>query len=113
MPGPVWHCRQPIQDVLLTWEGEQHAVFFDLETGDTHLIAALGAQLAEWLAVEPMDRDQLLHRLTHDVDWDEMPSPEALAELLNSHLHRLADIHLLAESPATTPVEALAEEPSA
>lgn len=113
MPGPVWHCRQPIQDVLLAWEGEQHAVFFDPVSGDTHLIAALGAQLAEWLAVEPMGRDQLLHRLTHDVDWDELPSPDELADLLNAHLRRLKEVHLLAESPATTPVEALAEEPSA
>jgi len=64
MPDPAWRCRQPIAEVLLAWEGEQHAVYFDPESGDTHLIAALGAQLAEWLAAGPLDRDQLLARLT-------------------------------------------------
>jgi PqqD family protein of HPr-rel-A system len=115
MPGPVWHCRTPIQDVLLAWEGEQHAVFFDPVTGDTHLIAALGAQLAEWLAAEPLDHDQLLHRLAHDVDWDEPPSAEALNEMLHLHMGRLAEVHLLAQAPAAPPSATRdpLEEPSA
>ncbi|WP_431259675.1 HPr-rel-A system PqqD family peptide chaperone [Roseateles chitinivorans] len=75
MAGAAWRCRQPLADVLLAWEGEQHAVYFDPDSGDTHLIAALGAQLAEWLAAEPLDRDQLLARLARDVDWDEPPRP--------------------------------------
>jgi PqqD family protein of HPr-rel-A system len=85
--------------VLLAWEGEQHAVFFDPVGGDTHLIAALGAQLAEWLAAEPLDRDQLRHRLAHDIDWDQPPTPDALDDLLDLHLNRLIDIRLLAEEP--------------
>ncbi|MDH0863732.1 HPr-rel-A system PqqD family peptide chaperone [Mitsuaria sp. GD03876] len=100
MPAPAWRCAQPLADVLLAWEGEQHAVYFDPASGDTHLIAALGAQLAEWLAAEPLDRDQLLRRLARDVDWDEPPAPDALAELLDLHLTRLAEIHLLSEAPA-------------
>lgn len=103
MPGPVWHCRHPIHNVLLAWEGEQHAVFFDPRSGDTHLIAAIGAQLAEWLAVQPLGRDQLLQRLTQDVEWDEPPAPGALADLLDLHLSRLADVHLLVELPASAP----------
>ena len=103
MAGPAWHCRQSLNDVLLAWEGEQHAVYFDPESGDTHLIAALGAQLAEWLADGPLDRDQLLQRLAREVDWDEPPSPEALSEILALHLRRLAEIHLLSEDPAQEP----------
>lgn len=99
MARVAWHCRQPLEDVLLAWEGEQHAVFFDAVSGDTHLIAALGTQLAEWLAAGPLDRDQLLHRLAHDVDWDEPLAPDALAALLELHLQRLSDIHLLVERP--------------
>lgn len=100
MTGPAWRCPLQLADVLLAWEGEQHAVFFDPASGDTHLIAALGAQLAEWLAAQPMDRDQLLARLATDIDWDEPPEPAQLGELLDSHLRRLADIHLLAQEPA-------------
>lgn len=114
MPGPVWHCRQPIHDVLLAWEGEQHAVFFDPVSGDTHLIGALGAQLAEWLSAEPLDRDQLLQRLAHDVDWDERPAADALADLLDQHLQRLSDAHLLArpsDAPPHVPMQV--EEPTA
>lgn len=96
MPGPAWHCRQPIEEVLLAWEGEQHAVYFDPDSGDTHLIAALGVQLAEWLAAGPLTHGQLLERLARDVDWDEPPTPDALSELLDLHLRRLAEIHLLA-----------------
>lgn len=109
MPGPVWHCRRPIADVLLAWEGEQHAVFFDALSGDTHLIAAVGAQLAEWLSAQPLDRDQLLRRLTQDVDWDEQPTPEALADMLDLHLRRLAEVNLLVE----VPVDVAAQEPVA
>jgi len=103
MAGAAWRCRPSLTDVLLAWDGEQHAVYFDPDTGDTHLIAALGAQLAEWLAAGPLDRDQLLQRLARDVDWDEPPAPEALTELLDLHLRRLAEIHLLAEGPVEEP----------
>jgi len=113
MPGPAWHCRQPIAEVLLAWEGEQHAVYFDPDSGDTHLIAALGVQLAEWLSAEALDRDQLLLRLARDVDWDEPLAPEALAELLDLHLRRLTDIHLLAPLPVETSARVPAQEPVA
>ncbi|OWQ86337.1 hypothetical protein CDN99_21135 [Roseateles aquatilis] len=96
----TWRCLHPIADVLLAWEGEQHAVFFDPRSGDTHLIAALGAQLAEWLADGPLTREDLLHRLATAVDWDEPPTPDMLADLLDLHLSRLADIQLLAEETA-------------
>ncbi|MBO9688395.1 HPr-rel-A system PqqD family peptide chaperone [Roseateles chitosanitabidus] len=99
MTSPAWRCPHPLSDVLLAWEGEQHAVFFDPVAGDTHLIAALGAQLAEWLAAEPLTRAQLLARLATEVEWDEPPAPDALAELLDLHLQRLADIHLLTREP--------------
>jgi PqqD family protein of HPr-rel-A system len=105
MAAAAWRCRQELADVLLAWEGEQHAVYFDPDSGDTHLIAALGAQLAEWLAAEPLDRDQLLARLARDVDWDEPPTDEALADLLELHLRRLADIHLLMRADAADAVE--------
>ena len=107
MAAAAWRCRQSLADVLLAWEGEQHAVYFDPDSGDTHLIAALGALLAEWLAAEPLDREQLLARLARDVDWDEPPTPEALAELLDLHLRRLADIHLL--MPPADRADAVAE----
>ncbi|WP_431049640.1 HPr-rel-A system PqqD family peptide chaperone [Roseateles sp. L2-2] len=95
--------------MLLAWEGEQHAVFFNPESGDTHLIAALGVQLAEWLVDGPLRRDQLLTRLAREVDWDEIPTPEALAELLDLHLRRLVAIQLL----TPVDVEDLAQEPVA
>jgi PqqD family protein of HPr-rel-A system len=113
MAGAAWRCRQPIAEVLLAWEGEQHAVYFDPDSGDTHLIAALGAQLAEWLAAEPLDRDQLLTRLARDVDWDEPPTPEALAELLDLHLRRLADVHLLTPVDLAEGMADAVEEPVA
>lgn len=113
MPGTAWRCRQPIAEVLLAWEGEQHAVYFDPDSGDTHLIAALGAQLAEWLAVEPLDRDQLLARLRRDIDWDERPTPEALEDLLDLHLRRLADAHLLTPVTLAEASVDTAEEPVA
>lgn len=101
MSASAWHCPHPLSDVLLAWEGEQHAVFFDPVSGDTHLIAALGAQLAEWLAAAPLTRDQLLARLAAEVDWDEPPEPAVLADMLDRHLARLADVHLLTqEQPA-------------
>jgi len=96
----TWRCAHPLADVLRAWEGEQHAVFFNPASGDTHLIAALGAQLAEWLAAAPSTRQQLLERLARDVDWDEPPSPEALADLLDLHLHRLVEIELLVAETA-------------
>lgn len=113
MPGQAWHCRQPIAEVLLAWEGEQHAVYFDPVRGDTHLIAALGVQLAEWLSAEALDRDQLLLRLVRDVDWDEPLAPETLAELLDLHLRRLTDIHLLAPWPVEASARMPAQEPVA
>lgn len=113
MAGPAWRCRPSLADVLQAWEGEQHAVYFDPVSGDTHLIAALGAQLAEWLTEAPLDRDQLLARLAHDVDWDERPAPDALAELLDLHLHRLTEIHLLVEEPIAAAVTEAAGEPVA
>ena len=105
MAGAAWRCRQSLADVLLAWEGEQHAVFFDPVSGDTHLIAALGAQLAEWLSEQPLTRDQLLRRLAQDVEWDETPTPDALTDLLDLHLSRLAEVHLLVELPADVPAE--------
>ncbi|ANH69490.1 hypothetical protein ABE85_21375 [Mitsuaria sp. 7] len=113
MAGAAWRCRQPIAEVMLAWEGEQHAVYFDPDSGDTHLIAALGAQLAEWLAAEPLDRDQLLARLARDVDWDEPPAPEALAELLDLHLRRLAEVHLLTPVDRAEAAADAVEEPVA
>lgn len=94
-----WRCPHVIDDVLLAWEGEQHVVFFSPDSGDTHLLATLAAQLAEWLAEAPLTRDQLLERLRTQVDWDELPPPDALAELLDHHLRRLAQIQLLTEEP--------------
>ncbi|WAC73847.1 HPr-rel-A system PqqD family peptide chaperone [Roseateles sp. SL47] len=96
----TWRCAHRLNEVLRAWEGEQHAVFFNPASGDTHLVAALGAQLAEWLSAAPLTRTQLLHRLTHEVDWDEQPDPDALADLLDLHLRRLVDIELLLEEPA-------------
>lgn len=93
----TWRCVHPESEVLRAWEGEQHAVFFNPASGDTHLIDALGAQLAQWLRDTPMAREQLLVRLTRDVDWDDTPSPEALADLLDLHLRRLVDIELLVQ----------------
>jgi PqqD family protein of HPr-rel-A system len=96
----TWRCAHRLHEVLRAWEGEQHAVFFNPASGDTHLVAALGAQLAEWLSAAPLTRTQLLHRLAHEVDWDEQPDPDALADLLDLHLRRLVDIELLLEEPA-------------
>lgn len=96
----VWRCLQPLDRVLLAWEGEQHAVFYDPLTGDTHLIAALGLQLAEWLQDGPLPRQALRDRLAQDVDWDAPPSPEQLDDMLDLHLQRLSDIHLLAAEPS-------------
>jgi PqqD family protein of HPr-rel-A system len=96
-PAATWRCAHRVSEVLRAWEGEPHAVFFNPASGDTHLIAALGAQLAEWLQATPLTREQLLHRLTHDVDWDDTPTPEALADLLDLHLRRLVDIELLVQ----------------
>lgn len=100
MADAAWCCRHPLPDVLLAWEGEQHVVYFDPVSGDTHLIAALGAQLAEWLADGPRSRAALLALMQTAIDWDQPPSPESMEELLDHHLHRLAEIHLLAEEPA-------------
>ncbi|SEK79508.1 PqqD family protein, HPr-rel-A system [Roseateles sp. YR242] len=96
----TWRCTHPLAEVLRAWEGEQQAVFFNPASGDTHLIAALGAQLAEWLSTVPLNRQQLLHRLAHEVDWDDMPGTEALADLLDLHLRRLVEIELLVEEPS-------------
>ncbi len=95
----TWRCAHRVSEVLRAWEGEPQAVFFNPASGDTHLIAALGAQLAEWVQTTPLTRDQLLHRLTHDVDCDDTPSPEALADLLDLHLRRLEEIELLVREP--------------
>ena len=98
MAGAAWHCRPSLNDVLLAWEGEQHAVYFDPDTGDTHLIAALGAQLAEWLAAGPLDRDQLLQRLARDIDWDEPPMPDSTHARLEAEATKKASGRIAAES---------------
>lgn len=94
-----WHCPHRLTDVLLAWEGEQHAVFFDPRSGDTHLIAALGAWLAEWLQSGPLTDAALAQRLLDELDGD-LPDGLSAPELLAQHLPRLADIGLLEEGPA-------------
>lgn len=95
--APSWRCTHDLNRVLQSWEGEQHAVFFDPATGDTHLIHVIGALLAELGSAGPQTEPALLAALAEAVDPVEAPDAAGLQELLRTHLHRLVVIGLLEE----------------
>ena len=90
----AWHCAHPIDEVLLAWEGEQHAVFFNPVTGDTHLIGAMALLLLDMIGRVGQSREQLQALLHNEFEAEQVALPP---DLLNSHLQRLSDIGLLSE----------------
>jgi len=90
----AWRCAHKTKDVLLAWEGEQHVVFFNPNSGDTHLVSAFALLLTEMLAPEALSRAQIVANLTEGLETDvDLPA------LLDTHLPRLTTIGLLQEVP--------------
>ena len=92
----TWRCAYPFSDkILLSWDDEQHAVFFDPATGDTHLVSSLAVLIADILGAASMDFDELLQGVRDSVETD---VGQDLEDTLHHHLRRLTAIGLLQET---------------
>jgi PqqD family protein of HPr-rel-A system len=88
---------QRAEAVLHYWDDEQHAVFFEPSSGDTHQVSALAVFLADALEAGPLGLDALFSAVgeTLETQVDEDPR-----ELLRRHLDRLVSLGLLQELTA-------------
>ena len=67
--------------------GEDRVVYFDLASGDTHLISPFAAYLLQQFGAHPMDLNELINRISPDIDpldLDQVTqtTPDVLAELV-------------------------------
>jgi hypothetical protein len=67
--------------------GESTVVYFDLASGDTHLISDFAAYLIQQLAGQPMGIEALVNQISPDIDPDDLPevtqvTPGVLEELV-------------------------------
>lgn len=92
-----WRCVARAQELLRCWDGEQHAVFFDPASGDTHLVSTLAGLLVDVVGDGSMDFEALLLELQDSL---ELAEDQALSSTLRTHLQRLTDIGLLQEVAA-------------
>ena len=76
MPGRFYDC------------GESSVVYFDLQTGDTHLVSDFAAHVIETLAIKPMDANTLIDAVAMDIATEDRPDlatviPDILGELIS------------------------------
>jgi len=92
-----WRRADRAQDLLRCWDGEQHAVFFDPASGDTHLVSVLAGLLIDVMGQDCMAFETLLDEVQDSL---ELAEDQDLSSTLRTHLQRLTDIGLLKEVPA-------------
>ena len=89
----------PIETLMQSWENEEHVVFFDPRSGDTHLLSALAGLLLELLDQQTRDFDTLVAAVHEALG----PTPEhadALPAQVQAHLQLLSRLGLVQELPA-------------
>ena len=96
-----WRGAQsaPIEALMQSWEGEEHVVFFDPASGDTHLLSALAGLLLELLDHRTRDLDTLVAAVREALD-PTFGNADALPEQVREHLQLLSRLGLLQELPA-------------
>ena len=67
--------------------GEGMVVYFDPASGDTHLVSDFAAYLIQQFADQPMDIEELINRISPDIDSGDLlemteATPDVLAELV-------------------------------
>jgi PqqD family protein of HPr-rel-A system len=63
---------------------ESTTVYFDCTSGDTHLLSEFAAHLLQAIAQQPMTIDQLIEKVSSDVEPnDRSELGSAIAEILN------------------------------
>jgi PqqD family protein of HPr-rel-A system len=80
VPGRFYDC------------GEESVVYFDLQTGDTHLVSTFAAHVIRLLTSQPMDSDTLMERLAEDIAGEDLPY---LAEVLPNILEELTSLDVV------------------
>ena len=68
--------------------GEESVVYFDLQSGDTHLVSDFAAHIIALLADRTMDIQELVTAVAPDIEADDLPAltealPDILAELIS------------------------------
>ena len=89
----------PIETLMQSWEGEEHVVFFDPSSGDTHLLSALAGLLLELLDHRTHELDTLVAAVREALG----PTPEnadTLPAQVHEHLQLLSRLGLVQELPA-------------
>lgn len=80
VPGRFYDCR------------ESSIVYFDLQTGDTHLVNNFTAHVIRVLADHPMDFNRLIENLASDVEAEDRSS---MAEVLPGILDELISLNMI------------------
>jgi hypothetical protein len=67
--------------------GESTVVYFDLASGDTHLISDFAAYLIQQLTAQPLGIEALVNQISPDINPDDLPevtqaTPGVLEELV-------------------------------
>lgn len=85
--------------MVLAWEGEDHLVFFDALSGDTHLLSAFSLLLAEAMKDDSLTQAEILHKLLAHVGSD-LSGEMDTAAILDIHIPRLAEVGFLLRQAA-------------
>ena len=80
LPGQFYDC------------GEESVVYFDLQTGDTHLVSDFAAHILRLLTGRAMDIDELVERLLPDM---EVADPRNLAAVIPAILEELVSLEIV------------------
>ena len=75
--------------------GEESIVYFDVQTGDTHLISSFAAHILQLLVKQPMDIDALMENLSLVIEDDDRPD---LAEVIPNILEELISLDIVEQS---------------
>ncbi|MCV2350775.1 HPr-rel-A system PqqD family peptide chaperone [Paucibacter sp. Y2R2-4] len=82
--------------MVLAWEGEDHFVFFDASSGDTHLLSVFALLLAEVMEGDGLTQTEIRQRLLDQAD-PELLSGADVSQVLEMHMPRLAEVGFLLE----------------
>ena len=80
VPGRFYDC------------GEDSIVYFDVQTGDTHLVSSFAAHVIRLLSSQPMDSDALVQRLARDIAAEDL---SYLAEVVPDILDELTSLDVV------------------
>lgn len=94
-----WRLPDRLKEMVLAWEGEDHFVFFEAKSGDTHLLSVFALLIAEVIDEASLTQAEILQKLLAQTDPESMSEAD-VSEVLSTHIPRLTEVGFLLEQAA-------------